>query len=258
MPTENRRLLIVSCSRRKTEGSTIKPALERYDGPVFRLLRRFLQSQQVKQLSIYIVSAEFGLIPSTQPIPLYDRQMTLQRAQELGPDCLTKLKYLLKENSYQEICICAGRVYLQAMVGTKQLVPQDIKIRTIQGGLGRQLAELHDWLYGETIPLPLVPPIKRQQHPRLRGVTVNLTAEQILDLAQQRLIKDDKGANHYHSWYVLVGEQPVAAKWLASQVTGLSVSTFTASEARRLLAQLGIQVMRVDRQPVLNPGCLEQ
>ena len=37
------RLLIISCSRRKNPASKKLPAIERYDGPIFQVLRKFLR-----------------------------------------------------------------------------------------------------------------------------------------------------------------------------------------------------------------------
>ena len=76
------RLLILGCSQKKRPDSGLLPALTRYDGPMFRVLRKFLREcpGEAQGLEIYILSAEFGLIPASQPIPNYDRRMTLQQA----------------------------------------------------------------------------------------------------------------------------------------------------------------------------------
>src|SRR5690348_4465403 len=82
------RLLILSCSQRKRPDLELLPAMDRYDGPSFRVLRRFLSQRPTERLTVYILSAEFGLIPATLPIPDYDRRMTPQRARELQPQAL--------------------------------------------------------------------------------------------------------------------------------------------------------------------------
>ncbi|RUR72632.1 hypothetical protein PCC6912_61890 [Chlorogloeopsis fritschii PCC 6912] len=67
----------------------------------------------------------------------------------------------------------------------------------------------------------------------------------MLDVAYQALQTDDQEFTRFQSWYVDVGTNRVAPKWLVSQLTGLSVRDFTTKEALRLLAQLGIEVKRV-------------
>jgi hypothetical protein len=71
--------LILACSQRKRCAANRLPALERYDGPAFKVVRRFLRQHPDEKLhlGIQILSAEFGLIPSkliviyfSKPIPL--------------------------------------------------------------------------------------------------------------------------------------------------------------------------------------------
>ena len=63
--SHNRRLLILSCSQRKHTSLDPLPAIERYDGPLFKVLRRFLResSHQARDLDVFILSAAYGLIP---------------------------------------------------------------------------------------------------------------------------------------------------------------------------------------------------
>jgi hypothetical protein len=56
------RLLILSCSQRKAPWEGDLPALDRYDGPAFRVLRKYLRTHSDDSLAILILSAKFGLI----------------------------------------------------------------------------------------------------------------------------------------------------------------------------------------------------
>jgi hypothetical protein len=86
-----RRALLLACSQRKVPTPDLLPAIDRYDGPAFRVVRRYLRTNSDSDLIVYIVSAEFGLIPSCRPIPLYDRRMTDDRATELAPSIVRAL-----------------------------------------------------------------------------------------------------------------------------------------------------------------------
>jgi hypothetical protein len=44
----SRQLLVLSCSQRKLPNPEPLPALERYDGPAFRVLRKFLRESPSK------------------------------------------------------------------------------------------------------------------------------------------------------------------------------------------------------------------
>jgi hypothetical protein len=82
------RLLILACSQRKRPDEGLLPAVERYDGPTFRVLRRFLREGISEPPDVLILSAEHGLIPQDLPIAAYDRKMTPARARELRPQIL--------------------------------------------------------------------------------------------------------------------------------------------------------------------------
>ena len=58
------RLLILSCSKAKRADCGLLPAIDRYDGPFFRVLRRYLRQQPADPPVVHILSAEFGLIPA--------------------------------------------------------------------------------------------------------------------------------------------------------------------------------------------------
>lgn len=224
------------------------PALDRYDGPTFKVVRKFLREHQDQSthLDIYILSAEFGLISAAIEIPEYDRKMTIARSQELRPSVITNLQLILTTKTYGELFMCVGQDYLKALCGYDTLTSPNLVTRTSRGGLGKRLSELHDWLYGEPPKLhhqQATHPQKR--HPRIRGIDVIMTPEQVMDVARQAITTGQREVTSYQSWYVPVDDQRVAPKWLVSQLTKLPVSTFVTTDARRVLTQLGIEVRRV-------------
>lgn len=81
------RLLVISCGATKSIESGLLPATDRYTGPVFTSLRAVLREHPgIKtNLTVWILSAEFGLITANHPIPYYDHRMTTHRAVELQP-----------------------------------------------------------------------------------------------------------------------------------------------------------------------------
>jgi hypothetical protein len=209
------------------------------------VLRRFIKQQPLesKGISVYILSAEFGLIRHDQLIPYYDHRMTRTRAQTLQPGVIAELRRILSTNYYRELFISVGRDYLSALDGYDTLIPAHLIVKQSTGGLGKKLSELHDWLYGKPPEvcntLPMVAP---QGKARLKGVEVALTPQQVLDVARQALIEGKGKPTAYQSWYVPIDDKRLAPKWLVSQLTGLPVSSFHSGEARRVLQQLGLQV----------------
>jgi hypothetical protein len=241
--SELRSLLIMSCSQCKRKEPRLLPAIERYDGPTFRVLRRFLQAQPSKPLDIFIVSAKFGLISADQPIPNYDQPMTLFRAEELRPQIIAAFKHILSGQSYQELCLCVGKDYLQALDKYDTVVTSEMGITIVAGSPGKRLAELHRWLYGSSL--------EREQFSHqavsngkvhLRGIDIDITSTQVLEVARRALLEGQGNPANYYSWYIQVDGKRVAPKWLVSNLLGLPLNAFTTGDARRLLMQLGIEV----------------
>src|SRR5262245_45332918 len=113
------RLLIISCSRRKNPASKKLPAIERYNGPIFQVLRKFLNEcpKDARTLDVYILSAKLGLIPLQQKIPYYDMQMNIRRATELNPKVIAAVQQILARNCYDKVFICMGKNYQLAIKG---------------------------------------------------------------------------------------------------------------------------------------------
>jgi len=219
------------------------PAIERYDGPAFRLLRRFLAKNPVSSLEVKILSAEYGLISTDYLLPYYDRRITKERSKILHPQVISSLKAILSNKSYTNLLIVLGQDYLGAIYGYETIIPNGVVAQVAKGGMGRKLSILHNWLYGdlsslERYKVPAVPKDKA----RIRGIEVNLTSEQILEVARQAIATGERRATHYQSWYVPVDDQRVAPKWLVSKITGLPVQNFVTDDARRVLTQLGVEV----------------
>lgn len=239
-----RHLLILACSQRKRSDADSLPAIERYDGPTFRLLRRFLRKQPSARLEIYILSAKFGLIPSDYQIPNYDQRMTKMRSRQLQPDVIAKFEDILSAKSYQKLCICLGQDYFLALDKYDMLIKSGLAVQIATGSLGKKLATLHDWLYGKPPELAIRQAVVPQGKASLKGIEVVLTPAEVLDLARQALVEGKGNPGCYQSWYVLVGDRRVSPKWVVSMLTGLPVSDFHSLAARRMLQQLGVEIYR--------------
>ena len=141
-----KRLLLIACSQRKLSDTRPVPAIERYDGPAFRVLRKYLSEVECASLAILIVSAEFGLIAANRKIPDYDRRMSIGRASELAPSVKSAVLRFISKHRPSEIGICLGRDYANAISGLEGQIPKSIVIEHLRGGLGPRLSNLHRWL----------------------------------------------------------------------------------------------------------------
>lgn len=146
--TSKQRLLILSCSQRKNTSQEKLPAIERYNGPLFFVLRRYLRECpcKTKHLDVYILSAAHGLIPGDFPTPLYDQKMNMSRVNELYPQIKTKFSYIL-QNDYTSICFVLGKTYLKAFEGLQDSIPTFTESVVTNGPIGKKQTQLKNWLW---------------------------------------------------------------------------------------------------------------
>ena len=140
------RLLIISCSQRKKTDAGLLPAIDRYDGPAFRVLRKFLGEAPADPPVILILSAKYGLIEAAHPVPDYDCRMSAALAKQLHSRVLAAGKRVLGSDHCQEVGLCVGKQYRAALDGLLDVVPAGARVDVIGGGLGRRLTALRGWL----------------------------------------------------------------------------------------------------------------
>ena len=145
-----RRLLILSCSQRKRASHEPLPAIDRYNGPLFFVLRRFLREcpSQARLLDVYILSAAYGLIPMNFPTALYERKMSISRTIELQSQITTVFSSIRLDN-YISICFVLGKTYLKAFEGLQGRVPADTDSFVAYGPMGKKQTQLKKWLWRE-------------------------------------------------------------------------------------------------------------
>ena len=130
-------LLILGCSDKKIESYSQAPALEIYDGPNYRVLRKFLRENGwAPGLMIKIISAENEIIDATTLIRFSD--LCLNKETEKG----INLKELGEPKS---IFIDAGENYQSTISDIMKLFSSDKVIWADNKG-GQKTEELRRWL----------------------------------------------------------------------------------------------------------------
>lgn len=134
-------LLIIACSATKRPDPHPMPAIDRYDGPMYWVLRKAKkEGRWPDQLEILILSAKHGLIEADKPIDFYDCKMTPTRAKKLRPSVSKKLNAKLARGEYR-VWVNLGQIYLLAL---PPLPPG-----TYYAGrlfMGQRCAQLKEWL----------------------------------------------------------------------------------------------------------------
>lgn len=162
--SDNRhRLLILGCSAIKLDTPGLLPAIERYDGPPYRVLRSFLRtSVWPKRLSIAVLSARYGLIGGLTPIEYYDQRMDRRRAAELRGQVTDTL--LGWSQDHQTVDVVLGKEYIQALA-VDELHRNGVDVNIVNGGIGSKLGWLKELLEGMRqevrFPSPARPNVSR-------------------------------------------------------------------------------------------------
>ncbi len=244
---ERPRCLILGCSRTKNESPEPLPAIQRYNGPQYRVLRHYLNQNPnaLCALDIFVLSAKYGLIDSQTPLAIYDQLMTVEQANAFNPQVLAKLKDCLSSRSYSEIFLSMGKTYLQATNGVHSLANNNTQIIISAGASGRKLTELKNWLWGKELPSAkpqkagLVLSNTTPETAILRGRTITLTTNEAIDRLQLGIIQESGAAHQIRNWYVDISGEKISPKWAIKHLFNIPVSEFSADEARRTLRKLG-------------------
>lgn len=142
-----KRLLLVGCSDRKVPATEPVRALELYDGPLFRVIRKTMREGWFPEsVEVYVLSAKYGLISADTPIAWYDERLTVRRITELGPSVETALDKLLHSEQFCESFISVGRNYLALIGGTAAFTRRGIPTSVAAGGIGQRCYQLKTWL----------------------------------------------------------------------------------------------------------------
>jgi hypothetical protein len=144
--SKHRYLLIVACSQRKRTEAASLPAIDRYDGGSYKLLRKAQREGNWPDgLDILILSAKYGLIKSSTLIADYNQRMNRERAKELRAETLQTLQSHAQQDTYQEVYVDLGRDYFAAVGDLRPLFSGSLVIYA-RGRIGERLAKLKQWL----------------------------------------------------------------------------------------------------------------
>jgi cytoplasmic iron level regulating protein YaaA (DUF328/UPF0246 family) len=138
------KLLIISCSAAKRRRPAARtPAIERYDGVFFKVLRKALRQGHPRwPIAILIISAKYGLITPDTLIPNYDIEMNARQAEKLASSIRAKLQQIISHTKPREILINLGQTYAK----TIRDLPELQNASWVAGPIGKRASILKAWL----------------------------------------------------------------------------------------------------------------
>lgn len=172
-PPHPPRLLILACSATKRDGEIYMPAIERYDGPLWRTLRAVDPERRLARVAF--LSARLGFRNAATPIKLYDARMTAEIAERMkAGELVTRWpvprtqRRLMPEGDHPgmhiaslsghgrrpfvDVALVGGHLYLDVMRHFVRLfrdrghIAADAVIAEINGPIGRMRQDLRRWL----------------------------------------------------------------------------------------------------------------
>lgn len=156
------KLIVMGCCATKRADAAPMPAIDRYDGPMWRTLRARLaqlpnaaRAVETGELKIMVLSARYGLISADVSIADYNRTLTASRAAKLlrDPTCDLQMLPALFEAA-EKVLFAGGALYRDTMWRAANGSLQHImKVSETDGaGIGLHRAELGAWMvanYGQ-------------------------------------------------------------------------------------------------------------
>lgn len=146
----DKKLLVLGCSQAKRDAPGLLPAIDRYDGSSYRVLRNYLREREWPQsLSVAILSAKYGLVGCFTEIEDYNERMTPMRASEWAPKCLVTLNSWA--DRHQSLHFSLGKDYLPAV---RPALENDLKAKceVFEGPIGMKLSKIKGFLEGTEAP----------------------------------------------------------------------------------------------------------
>ena len=146
----SRRLIILSASQRRSTDPQPLPAIERYQGVFFRVVKKYLRQGKLKNADIIIVSERYGVLQADEEVPYhtpFQGKLTLskQMLEEINQKNLAKLKSIFSKTRYSEIIVVCGREFQELIKGFEELT--DAKVVLCKGrGPGPKAQNLKQWI----------------------------------------------------------------------------------------------------------------
>lgn len=150
-----RRLIIVSASlRRSKEPLDPIPAIDRFNGVYFRIIKKYKREGKLQDTDCIIVSKKFGIIYPTEKVPYYEPDhinkfghldMNGNQIRKLRRKNLAKLKEIFATTEYSEIFVNVGKEFMELIKGFEKLTSAKI-IYASGRGLGPKAQHLKKWI----------------------------------------------------------------------------------------------------------------
>jgi hypothetical protein len=122
-------------------------AVELYDGPSFRVLRRyFAEPNGETACDLLVLSAKYGFVTMGERIRPYEMRMSKEWARARSATHLLQLRAFLRGKSYKDVFVNLGKDYLAGVPNLGRELPGNSKVTFARGRIGQRLRQMKKWL----------------------------------------------------------------------------------------------------------------
>lgn len=141
-----RHLLIISCSKRKRTAPRPLPAVELYDGPVYRTLRRYSRQIGSSPVDTLIISARHGCILPETLLDTYDETLSSAVDPRFVALVSSQFLQLTQQAIYASVLVSLSDRYLQAITDCLGALRGSPEVEFTTGRIGKRLRQVKLWL----------------------------------------------------------------------------------------------------------------
>ena len=149
-------LLVIACGSKKIPTKQPVEAIRLYDGPQYRMLRKYGFARPDGPIEIVILSAKHGLIPAQEKLTWYNQMMDDDRMLELIADT-DEQATLWELAEGRTVYMFGGALYRTVVSFWCEQCGLEFKPVAVEGSrIGEQLSQLKTWL-GKAMAKQVVP-----------------------------------------------------------------------------------------------------
>jgi cytoplasmic iron level regulating protein YaaA (DUF328/UPF0246 family) len=152
----SRAIIVAASQRRVEEPKDPIPAIDRFKGVYFRILKKYLRSGKLSNTDILIVSQDFGVVRSKDKVPYRKPTNKLDFHKEFVEKArkanLKTLGRIFREKNYNEVYVNVGKEFYKLIEGFESLASAKI-IHASGPGLGPKAKHMKNWILEQATKL---------------------------------------------------------------------------------------------------------
>lgn len=149
----SRAIIVAASKRRREEPKDPIPAIDRFQGVYFRILKKYLRERKLPNIDVLIISQNFGVLQAQDKIPYRKPTKTIgfdkETTKRLRKSNLESLENIFKERKYTEVYVNLGKEFTKLIEGFERLTSAKV-IYASGPGLGPKAQHMKQYILALT------------------------------------------------------------------------------------------------------------